>query len=151
MPVPSNLPLEMKDKKAGVFVTLRNGKELRGCIGTFLPTRKSVAEEIVENAVSAATQDFRFLPIIKGELPKLSYEVSILSNPRLVKDAKKLDPKKHGIVVRAEDDRRGLLLPDLEGIDTTQKQILIACQKGAINPLTDKISIYCFTVKKYES
>ncbi len=151
MEEPKDLPSEMKDKKAGVFVTLKHGKELRGCIGTFLPTQKSVAKEIIENAVAAATRDNRFLPITKEELPELSYEVSILSPPKPVKDTKKLDPKKYGIIIKCEDGRTGLLLPDLEGVDTVEKQILIACQKGAINPLTDKISIFCFTVKKYSS
>lgn len=149
MPEPQNLPAELKNKRAGVFVTLKNGKKLRGCIGTFLPTRKSIAEEIIENAVAAATEDYRFLPITKEELPKISCEVSILSEPKPASDTKKLNPKKFGIIVRTKDGRSGLLLPGLESVDSVHEQILICCQKGAINPQTDEINIFSFTVRKY--
>ncbi len=162
---PKDLPKEFSQRKAGAFVTIEKDGELRGCIGTYLPTRKNIAEEIIQNAIAAATEDYRFGPISKEELPYLSYEVSILSEPEPVKDIKELDPKKYGIIVKSQGfasgsdvifntapksyQKTGLLLPDLEGVDTIEKQISIACQKGGIDPQTEKIIIYKFTVEKY--
>jgi len=168
-----DLPEEFLERKAGVFVTIntkykiRDTKyELRGCIGTYLPTRKNIAEEIIYNAIAAATEDYRFNPIKKEDLPYLSYTVYILSEPKLVKDIKELDPKKYGIIVKTEGfspfsdvifnpspkpyQKTGLLLPDLKGIDTAEKQISIARQKAGINPTTEQFLIYKFTVEKYE-
>jgi len=158
--------VELLDQKAGVFVTIRNGKELRGCIGTYLPTRKNIAEEVIQNAISAATSDYRFSPIQKEELTQLNYSVEILSKPELVKNPKELDPKKYGIIVKTAPiisptktdvvfnghsiPKSGLLLPDLEDIDNVEKQISIACHKGGINPIKEKILIYKFTVEKYQ-
>ncbi|MFH0969149.1 MAG: AmmeMemoRadiSam system protein A [Patescibacteria group bacterium] len=150
MKVPDSLPKDFYNRKAGVFVTIFNGKELRGCIGTFLPTRKNIAEEIISNAVAACSRDYRFSPITKDELPKLNYEVSILSEPKPVEDIKNHNPKKHGIIVQCSDRRCGLLLPDLGGIDLTEQQIDIACQKGDIDPLKDNFSLFEFTVEKYK-
>jgi len=171
---PSDLPKEFLERKAGTFVTIEKKLRglprsqaklvLRGCIGTYLPTRENIAKEIIQNAIAAATEDYRFGPIQKEELPYLSYTVYILSEPELVKDIKELDPKKYGIIVKtvsissSEDvvfnghfvPKTGLLLPDLEGIDTIEKQISIACQKGGIDPQQEKIIIYKFTVEKYQ-
>jgi AmmeMemoRadiSam system protein A len=149
MVVPENLSNDFFSRQAGVFVTIHNGEELRGCIGTYLPTKKNVAEEIVSNAVAACSRDYRFVPITPEELPQLTFEVSILSEPILMKDVKKHDPQKHGIIVRCSDGRCGLLLPDLKGVDTTEQQIEISCQKGAIYPQTDKLELYEFTVEKH--
>ena len=174
--VPEDLPNEFLEKRAGTFVTIeknpaRNathsvagGGELRGCIGTYLPLRKNIAQEVISNAIAAATEDYRFGPIQKEELPYLSYTVYILSEPELVKDIKELDPKKYGIIVKTLPisetgdvvfnghfiPKTGLLLPDLEGIDTVEQQISVACQKGGINPFKEKILIYKFTVEKYQ-
>ena len=164
--IPSDLPKEALNRKAGVFVTIFKNKKLRGCIGTYLPTRKNIAEEIIYNAIAAATEDYRFNPIKKEDLPYLSYTVYILSEPKLVKDIKELDPKKYGIIVKTEGfspfsdvifnpspkpyQKTGLLLPDLKGIDTAEKQISIARQKAGINPTTEQFLIYKFTVEKYE-
>lgn len=147
--IPENLPPEFYSRRAGVFVTIRKGRELRGCIGTFLPTKENIAKEIIENAIAACSRDNRFFPIVKEELPVLDYEVSILSEPELVKDIKAHNPKKHGIIVRCADGRCGLLLPDLDGVDSTEKQIYIACQKGGINPEADDMRLYEFTVEKH--
>ena len=145
-----DLPKSFFQKKAGVFVTIEKNKDLRGCIGTYLPTRKNIAEEIIYNAIAAAIEDYRFGPIQKEELEDLSYTVYILDKPELVTDIKKLDPKKYGIIVKTIDNlKTGLLLPDLEGVDTIEKQILIACQKAGINPFQEKIIIYKFTAKKF--
>ena len=198
--VPDNLPEEFYKKRSGTFVTIEKdgaapewrasankvGRELRGCIGTYLPTRVNIAEEIIHNAIAAATEDYRFGPIKKEELPELSYTVYILSAPELVgilgastsrnyendnirrlnlqKISRQLNPKKYGIIVKTAPispsgdvifngyfvAKTGLLLPNLETVDTVEKQILIACQKRGINPLKEKILIYRFTVEKFE-
>ena len=177
---PGDLPEEFLKKRSGVFVTIEKNGELRGCIGTYLPTRINIAEEIIHNAVAAATEDYRFGSIKKEELPYLSYTVYILSYPELVKDSnppttlpllckqaplKELDPKKFGIIVKTapfafpnEDVvfnghvpfKSGLLLPDLEEVNTIEQQISIACQKAGIDPEKEKIIIYKFTVEKYQ-
>jgi AmmeMemoRadiSam system protein A len=162
---PKDFPKEFLKRRAGTFVTIEKNGNLRGCIGTYLPTRANIAEEIIQNAIAAATEDYRFGPIQKEELLNLSYTVYILSEPELVKDISELDPKKYGIIVKTvpiafpDTDvvfnghvvpKTGLLLPDLEGIDTLEKQISIACQKGGIDPQREKILIYKFTVEKYK-
>ena len=147
--VPQNLPAEFYKRRTGVFVTIYNKKDLRGCIGTFRPTKENIALEIIDNAISACSRDYRFMPITEKELPRLTYEVNILSEPRPVKDLKKHNPKIHGIIVSASDGRRGLLLPDLETIDTTEQQITIANQKGGIDPFKNKIQLDEFTVEKH--
>ncbi len=162
----NDLPEEFLTKRAGTFVTIEKDGELRGCIGTYLPTRINIVEEIIRNAIAAATEDCRFGPIEKEELPYLSYTVYILSEPELVKNIKELDPKKFGVIVKTMPitfsqgtdvvfnghfvAKTGLLLPDLEGVDTTEKQLSIACQKGGIDPEREKIFIYRFTVGKYQ-
>jgi len=144
----TDLPQEFLEKKAGVFVTIKKDGELRGCIGTYLPTQKNIAEEIIYNAIAVAAEDYRFGPVSKEELPHLSYIVYILGELELIKDIKELDPKKYGIIVKTAN-RTGLLLPGLEGIDATKEQVSIACQKGGIHPEKEKITIYRFTVEKY--
>jgi AmmeMemoRadiSam system protein A len=163
---PKDLPEEFLKKKAGTFVTIKKNGKLRGCIGTYLPTKENIAKEIISNAISAATEDYRFGPLQKEELAELSYTVYILSEPELVKDIKELDPKKYGIIVKTIpitssqetevvfnghfSSKSGLLLPDLEGIETVEEQITIACQKAGIDPLKEKIIIYKFRVEKYQ-
>jgi len=147
---PQDLPKEMLEEKAGVFVTLEKDEELRGCIGTFLPAYNNIAEEVIKNAIAAGTRDNRFLPVIVSEIPKLSFTVSILSKPEQVEGLEDLDPKKYGVIVKGEStNRRGLLLPDLSGVDTPDKQVAICLQKGGINSEEEKVSFYRFTVKKY--
>lgn len=174
VPPPEDLPIEFLNRKAGTFVTIEKQGQLRGCIGTYLPLQKNVAEEIIHNAIAAATEDYRFGPIKEKELSSLSYTVYILSQPELVKNIKELDPKTFGIIVKtlpitypngstgspqAGTDvvfnghmpaKSGLLLPDLEGIKTTEQQISIACQKGGIDPEREKVLIYKFSVEKYQ-
>ncbi len=164
--LPPGLPEEFLNKKAGTFVTIEEKGQLRGCIGTYLPTRINVAEETIRNAIAAAMEDYRFEPIQKEELSSLSYTVYILNYPEPIKDIKELDPKKFGVIIKTgpftypnEKEvvfdgtlpyKTGLLLPDLEGVDTIEKQILIACQKGGIDTAKEKILIYKFTVEKYQ-
>lgn len=148
--IPENLPPEFYEKKCGVFVSIRNGKELRGCIGTYLPTHKNLAEEIILNAVAACSRDSRFSPIAAEELPTLSIEVSLLNEPEKISSLEELDPKKFGVIVKCSDGRCGLLLPDLEGIDSAEQQLSIACQKAGINPSSKKrLDLYRFSVEKY--
>jgi len=147
-----NLIKEFSEKKAGVFITIEKNKNLRGCIGTYLPTKNNIIEEIIQNTISAATEDYRFDPIQEDELPFLSYTVSILEKPELIKNRKELNPKEYGIIIKTLNypPKSALLLPDLEGIDTIEKQISITCQKGNIDQLKEEIIIYKFRIKKYE-
>lgn len=143
---PDELSGEMA-QRAGVFVSLKRAGLLRGCIGTFLPTTASVAEETIRNAISAATQDPRFEPVTSAELAELVYTVDVLSAPEPVKDIKDLDPKRYGVIVTT-GIRKGLLLPDLEGVDTVEEQLRIARMKAGIGG-TEKADIFRFRVDRY--
>ncbi len=161
-----DLPKEFLTKKAGTFVTIVKNGNLRGCIGTYLPTKENIAKEIISNAISAASEDYRFGPIHREELSDIFYTVYIISEPEMVKDIKTLNPKKYGIIVKTTPifhtnstdvvfdghlpHKSGLLLPDLEGINTVKEQISICCQKGGIDPSKEKIMIYKFTIEKYQ-
>ena len=143
---PRELSPEMKGR-AGVFVSIKKFGELRGCIGTFLPTRKNIAEEVVHNAIASATQDPRFLPVAGEELPHLEYSVDILTSPEPVAGPEDLDPRGYGCIVEC-GRRRGLLLPDLEGVDTVEEQIAICCRKAGIGP-NEPVKLCRFQVKRY--
>jgi len=145
-PKPAELTPEMKEK-AGVFVSIHKLGELRGCIGTFEPTRQNVAEEIINNAISSATRDPRFPPVAPDELEHLTYSVDVLTTPEPIADESQLDPKKYGVIVEC-DFRRGLLLPDLEGVDSVDYQIDICRQNAGIAP-DEPIKLYRFEVKRY--
>ncbi len=147
VPELKTVPPEMTGR-AGVFVSIHKGKALRGCIGTIGPTQKNIAEEIRQNAVSSATQDPRFPPISPSELADLNYKVDVLTDPEPVKSEKELDPKKYGAIVES-GWRRGLLLPDLEGVDTVEKQIEICRAKAGID-YNEPVKLYRFEVKRYE-
>ncbi len=129
--VPDGLPEEMLDRRAGAFVSIHKQGQLRGCIGTILPTCTSVAEEIIENAVSASTKDPRFDPITADELPLLEINVDVLGEPEDIPSADMLDVKRYGVIV-TRGYKRGLLLPDLDGVDTVEEQIAIAKRKAGI-------------------
>ena len=147
LPQPAQLTPEMREK-AGVFVTLKKHGQLRGCIGTFEPTRPNVAEEIINNAVSSSTKDPRFQPVVVEELPDLTYSVDVLTKPVPMESEEELDPKRYGVIVEC-GGRRGLLLPDLEGVDTLEQQINICCQKAGILP-DEPVELYRFEVKRYK-
>lgn len=135
-------------ERAGVFVSLKKFGELRGCIGTTAPTTSCLAEEIRQNAISAGTKDPRFDPVSADELPFLEYSVDILGKPQPVQNKTELDPQKFGVIV-SKGLRQGLLLPDLEGVDTVEQQLDIACQKAGIDPHgTYKISKFTVTRHK---
>jgi hypothetical protein len=142
-----NLTPEMK-QKAGVFVSIHKLGDLRGCIGTFEAQQRNVAEEIITNAISSSTRDPRFSPVSPEELKDLDYSVDVLTEPEPVEDESQLDPKRYGVIVEA-GWRKGLLLPDLEGVDTAEHQIDICRQKGGISP-DEPVKLYRFEVKRYK-
>ena len=147
--LPSDLPQELIEKRAGAFVSIKKYGKLRGCIGTFLPAQKTLAEEIFYNAVSAAAHDGRFEPIEEHELNRLVYSVDVLSMPEPIESAAQLNPKIYGVIVKSlTDNRRGLLLPDLAGIDTAEDQIAIAREKARIQP-KEAIALARFTVERH--
>lgn len=134
-------------EKAGVFVCLKKEGQLRGCIGTFLPCCGNVAEETIKNAICAATEDPRFSLVTKEELPFLAYSVDVLSPPEKISDPKELDPKKYGVIV-VKGGMKGLLLPDLEGVETVKEQVRIAKMKAGMDP-EESADIYRFKVRRY--
>ncbi|UCC60834.1 MAG: AmmeMemoRadiSam system protein A [Dehalococcoidia bacterium] len=147
LPQPRDLTPEMQEK-AGVFVSIKMHGQLRGCIGTFEPKHPNVAEEIIDNAVNSAVRDPRFLPVTAEELPDLTYNVDVLTRPEPVEGEEGLDPRRYGVIVES-GNRRGLLLPDLEGVDTLKQQIDICRQKAGILP-DEPVKLYRFEVKRYK-
>ena len=141
--IPDNLPKEMIDNKAGVFVSLKKFGQLRGCIGTIEPTRKSIADEIIRNAISSATNDPRFSPVKENELDSLIISVDVLMKPTPVESLNELDVIKYGVIV-SKGNRRGLLLPNIEGIDNPKTQIHIALNKAGIPDSSN------YTLEKFE-
>jgi len=138
---------ELLTKRAGAFVSIHKGGNLRGCIGTFLPTTENVGTEILQNAISASTLDPRFRPITEEEFPLLEISVDVLGAPEKIDSIKELDPKRYGVIV-TKGYRRGLLLPDLEGVDTAEQQIAIAKQKAGIDA-DDEVSLQRFEVVRH--
>ena len=143
---PDPLPDEMKGATA-VFVSLKKEGNLRGCIGTITPTQKNLAQEIITNAIAAATQDPRFPPVLQEEFPFLKISVDVLTPPEIVSNVGELNPKKEGVIV-AKGGRRGVLLPDLPGIQDAKRQIQIAQEKAGIHDLHGA-TIYKFRVARY--
>ena len=156
--VSRDLPAEMLANRAGVFVSIhlkpkKNQKEgeLRGCIGTFTASKENIASEIIDNAVSACSHDYRFTPINKDELNNLDISVDILSEMEVVNDITTLNPKIFGIFIRSKNDNRsGLLLPDIPGVTTIHDQIAIALNKAGIKA-NEPVDIYRFSVTRYKS
>ena len=138
----------MINQRAGVFVSIHKFGKLRGCIGTILPTTDSIYREIIQNAISAATRDPRFSPITEDELEFLEISVDVLSTPEIVHNYFELDPKRYGVIV-SSGMKRGLLLPDLDGIDDIPTQIEIAMRKGNIT-IDEEITIQKFEVVRHK-
>lgn len=126
------LPEDLTGRRAGAFVSIHKQGKLRGCIGTIGPVAKNLAQEIVNNAISASTRDPRFDPIREDELPWLEINVDVLGEPEDIESIDQLDVKRYGVIVSMKDGRRGLLLPDLDGVDTPEEQVAIARSKGGI-------------------
>ncbi|MCF7890896.1 AmmeMemoRadiSam system protein A [Candidatus Bipolaricaulota bacterium] len=139
----------LTDEPRGAFVTLkRTGGDLRGCIGTYTPVTESLGEEIMRNASSAALEDPRFPPVKPDELGELTISVDVLSQPEVC-DREELDPDKYGIIVE-KGKRSGLLLPDLEGIDSVEEQLKVTKNKAGIPPKDDNFVIKRFEVERHE-
>lgn len=128
---PQNLPSEITANRAGVFVSLKKNKMLRGCIGTIIPTRENIAQEIIQNAISAGVEDPRFEPVRKDELGEIVYSVDVMGEAEKISSKDELDVYKYGVIV-THNGRKGLLLPNLEGVDNVDYQISIALQKAGI-------------------
>ncbi len=145
--IPTDLPKEMMTKQAGAFVSIHKAGRLRGCIGTILPTTDCLAKEIIQNAISASTRDTRFNPISPEELPDLDINVDVLSEPEAISSPSELDVKRYGVIVSC-GNKRGLLLPDLEGVDSVEQQISIARQKSGIG-MDEPIQLERFEVIRH--
>lgn len=149
IPTPQSIPKEFQGR-AGVFVSLHKKGKLRGCIGTYFPVKENIAREIIRNAISAATQDPRFPPVEVNELKDIEMSVDILSRPEPVRSTEELDPKKYGVIV-SKGWQKGLLLPDLDGVNTIRGQLDIVKQKAGLWGVPDEeLEIQQFTVTRYK-
>lgn len=146
---PDGLPAELTERQAGTFVSLHKNGNLRGCIGTIQATRTCVADEIISNAVSAATRDPRFAPVGLHELEDLDISVDVLGPTERISSPAELDVKRYGVVV-TKGRRRGLLLPNLEGVDSIDEQICIAKQKAGLDPDEENVTLERFEVVRHE-
>ncbi|MBQ1306972.1 MAG: AmmeMemoRadiSam system protein A [Erysipelotrichaceae bacterium] len=143
LPIPEDIDEELTGRRAGTFVSIHKEGLLRGCIGTIAPTRKNVAQEIIANAVSACSRDPRFSPVGEDELKDLEISVDVLGETEDISSPEELDVKRYGVIVSC-GERRGLLLPDLDGVDTVEEQIDIARKKGGIGKDED------YTLQRFE-
>lgn len=147
LPVPDPVPAGMEGQ-AGAFVSLKKHGELRGCIGTIQPVQQNLAGEIINNAVSAGVEDPRFWPVQLDELAELTISVDVLSPPEPIASEDDLEPKRYGVIVSSRG-RVGLLLPNLEGIDSVAEQVGIARQKAGLLP-DEPVELARFEVVRYE-
>ncbi len=147
-PSDDELTEEMKDRRAGTFVSIHENGQLRGCIGTIAPTCKNIAYEIVSNAIAASTRDPRFDPIRSEELGSLEINVDVLSPEEQIDSPDQLDVNRYGVIVE-KGFKRGLLLPDLDGVDTVDEQIAIAKRKAGIDPDEGGVKMYRFEVVRH--
>ncbi|HZK28752.1 MAG TPA: AmmeMemoRadiSam system protein A [Clostridia bacterium] len=148
MQVPEDTPEALLATRAGAFVTLYKAGNLRGCIGTIHPVRKSLAHEIIHNAVASAVEDPRFPPLNPDELKDIVVSVDVLGDAEPIDTFEELDPARYGVIV-SDKYRRGLLLPNLDGIDTAEEQVSIALRKAGIYP-GDSYRLERFEVVRYE-
>jgi hypothetical protein len=148
----NEIPPALKLKLA-CFVSIheQNG-ELRGCIGTSKPKKEHLYQEIIDNATAAASEDPRFSPLKEEELNNITVSVDVLSSPKPVEDINLLKPHKHGVIVNDNEGREALLLPNLDGIDSTEKQLELAKKKAGINPeiSNSELSLKYFTTTRYK-
>ena len=143
---PEELTHEMRERH-GVFVCLKMKGRLRGCIGTFDPATPTVAEEIILNAICAATQDPRFMPLTLSEFKDTDVSVDVLTTPEPVISENDLDSKRYGVIVKSSG-RCGLLLPNLEGVDTVEQQVGIARAKAGIGE-NEPVELLRFEIRRY--
>jgi len=148
--VPPEIAEALQGQQAGAFVSIHTREgDLRGCIGTLSPCQPTLAREILDNAVRAGTQDYRYHPVLLEELPGLVIQVDVLSEAEAIRGAEGLDPRRYGLIVSNAEGRRGVLLPDLEGVDSVQEQLRIACRKAGIDPGKERYKLQRFTVLRY--
>ena len=148
-PQPEELTEEMKTGQAGAFVSIHENGDLRGCIGTIAPVQKALYLEIIANAISASTRDPRFPPITVKELPDLEISVDVLGEAEEIPSEDYLDVKRYGVIV-SKGRRRGLLLPDLEGVDNVETQVAIAKMKAGIREEDTDVVLERFEVIRHE-
>lgn len=146
--VPGDVPAELREKRAGAFVSIHKLGSLRGCIGTILPTADCIAQEIINNAISASARDPRFDPITPDELQFLEVNVDVLGDPEDISSPEELDVKRYGVIV-TKGRKRGLLLPDLDGVDTVEEQLSIAKRKAGIDPFDNDVELQRFEVVRH--
>jgi AmmeMemoRadiSam system protein A len=146
LPRPENLGNEFNEKFA-VFVSIKENRNLRGCIGSITPKTSNLGNEIILNAVKAATKDPRFPPISKLELSNLTFSIDVLTPLEAIEGLSEHNPKKYGLVVK-NGSKSGLLLPDLEGVKTAEKQMEI-CKKKAGISASENVELFRFEVKRY--
>ena len=147
LPLPDWVPEDLLDSQAGAFVSVHKFGALRGCIGTIAATQKNLALEIIHNAVSAVSKDPRFEPVTQDELKYLEINVDVLGQAQAIKSEAELDVKKYGVIVQS-GYKRGLLLPDLDGVDSVEQQVSIAKRKGGIAP-GEKVDLFRFEVVRH--
>ncbi len=140
---------EIESKRASAFVSLHKGGDLRGCIGTISATKPNLAQEIIYCACEAAGSDPRFQPVEAHELLLLDVKTDVLGDAEPISSPDQLDPKRYGVIVQ-KGYRRGLLLPDLEGVDTVERQIAIAKQKAYIDG-AENVEMQRFEVIRHTS
>ncbi len=143
-----DIPYELLSQQAGVFVSLKKYGMLRGCIGTIKPTKDNIAEEILEIAVASAVGDLRFEPVKEGELTEIIYSVDVLSPPEPIGSKEMLDQNLYGVIV-SNGMKKGLLLPNLEGVDSVDEQISIALRKAGIGP-EENYNLQRFKVERHK-
>lgn len=153
LPNADPLALELgtsRTERAGTFVSIhKRSGELRGCIGTFVPVRATLVDEVIENSIASATRDPRFYPIQEWELDDLAISVDVLSEPEPIHSISELDPRTYGVIVSDQTgERRGLLLPMLEQVQTAELQVAIAREKASIGK-QEPIQLYRFRVRRY--
>lgn len=152
LPKSSDFATKILAERHACFVSIhkKDDGKLRGCIGTIVPAYKNLAAEIIANAYEAAFRDERFTPVKKDELANLSFSVDVLSEPEAISSSEFLNPKKYGVIVKAiVDNRTGLLLPNLEDVNTSDRQIAIARAKAGIGP-DEEIRLFRFESKRFD-
>ncbi|AEB07757.1 AMMECR1 domain protein [Coriobacterium glomerans PW2] len=147
--LPDDTPAELLGRRSGAFVSIKKHGQLRGCIGTIEPVHADLAYEIIDNAVSAGCRDPRFPPVSIDELDELVYDVDVMGTPEPVTSIDELDPSRFGVIVSGSDGRRGLLLPDLDGVDSVEDQVSIAARKGGIDPSEPGVRLERFSVERH--
>lgn len=145
--VPDDVPAEFASRQAGVFVSLKKDDQLRGCIGSIYPHEASIIQEVITSAINAGTRDPRFYPVRLEELDDLSISVDVLTEPEKVSGPEALDPQKYGVII-SSGNRSGVLLPNLEGINTVEEQLAVVYQKAGIGS-GEPVEMYRFEVVRY--